>query len=189
MKKITVSLLLTLVTPVALAHSGHSSADSLAHGLLHPLAGLDHLLAMLAVGLWAAQLGGQARWALPVSFIGVMLVGGLLALAGVALPLVEPGIAGSVLVFGALVALGRRVPLALGVALTGVFAVFHGYAHGAEMVPGNNVALYALGFVLATAALHGTGLLAGWLTRRQAGLALRWSGALVAVAGVALLGG
>lgn len=189
MKKIAVSLLLSLVAPVALAHGGHSSADSLAHGLLHPLAGLDHLLAMLAVGLWAAQLGGRARWALPLSFVGVMLAGGLLALAGVALPLVEPGIAGSVLVFGALIALGRRVPLAAGVALTGLLALFHGYAHGVEMVPGSSAAWYALGFVLATAALHATGLLAGRLTLRQSGPALRWGGALVAAAGVALLGG
>ncbi len=175
-------LLIAAATP-ALAHTGHHAFSGFSSGFAHPLGGFDHVLAMVSVGLFAAMLGGRSIWALPASFIGMMLVGGMLGLSGVGIPGVEFGIAVSVVALGAVVMLGRRWPLAAAMVLVGGFAVFHGYAHGAEMSAGANAALYSLGFVAATMMLHGAGILAGLKVLSQ-GHATRYAGAAVTAAGL-----
>ncbi len=162
----------------AMAHGGHT--DGALAGLTHPLMGLDHLLAMLAVGVWASQLGGRARWQLPLSFLAWLAAGAGLALSGVGLPMVEGGIATSVLLLGLLIALAVRLPTAVGGALVGVFAVFHGYAHGSEMPALSTPWQYAAGFMLASAALHGVGAWCGMALRRHS----VWLGGLIALAGL-----
>lgn len=157
-------------------------------GLGHPVSGLDHVLAMVAVGLWATQLGGRALWLVPLTFVLTMAVGGALGFLGVQLPLIELGIAGSVLILGTLVALASRLPLAVSMALVGVFAIFHGYAHGAEMAPEASAFGYSLGFMLATALLHGTGIGIGLAARQDIPAQfLRLAGAAIAVSGALLL--
>lgn len=182
--------LLALALPgAALAHTGHP-AGGFGDGFFHPPGGLDHLLATLAVGLWAAQAGGRALWAVPATFLVLMAAGGGLALAGVSLPAVELGIAASVLAFGLLVACAARLPLAVGMALTGAFALFHGFAHGAEMAAGASAARYGAGFLAATALLHGAGMLAGEMGRiRLGGVLVRLGGAATAAAGAVLVAG
>ena len=146
-----------LLTPaLAFAHPGHGDNGLLA-GISHPIGGLDHLLAMLAVGLWAAQQQGTARWALPCTFVGTMLLGGVLGFEGLELPALESGIAASVLALGLAVALAVRPPLSLAVTATALFALFHGVAHGLELPDMSSPWTYAAGFVLATAALHAAG--------------------------------
>jgi urease accessory protein len=180
--------LVMMLPGVALAHTGLGTTATFAHGLLHPLLGLDHVLAMVAVGLWAAQLGGRALFALPAAFLTVMLLGGLLGMAGVALPAVEVMIAGSVLALGALIALGRPLPWSLAMAIVGGFALFHGFAHGAEMPGASGVALYGAGFLLASATLHGLGIGLGLMLERAATPRLvRHAGAVVLVGGLGLL--
>ena len=172
----------------ALAHSGLEHAVSFASGFAHPWSGLDHMLAMLAVGLWAGANGGRALWAWPVVFVGVMLVGGALSIAGFALPMVEPGILASVIVLGLLVLAAIRLPVVAGATLVALFALLHGHAHGAELPAEAAAASYAAGFAGATALLHGVGLgVAHLATGARGTLALRTAGALVAVAGVALV--
>ncbi len=149
-------------------------------GFVHPFMGLDHLLAMLAVGLWAAQLGGRWAWAVPLAFVSAMAGGGALGIAGMSLPLVEPAIAVSVLVLGLLIAARVRLR-ASGLALVGVFALFHGAAHGIEMPPQASRLVYSGGFILATALLHAAGAGLGLLPRA------RLAGAPVALAGAWLL--
>jgi urease accessory protein len=179
-----------LVPPAALAHSGGDAHDFM-HGFAHPFGGLDHVLAMITVGLFAYQLGGRALWLVPASFVVAMTAGGALGLAGVPLPFVETGIAASVLVLGAIVAFGVQAPVAVAMALVAAFAVFHGHAHGAEMPSGGAIAPYAAGFVLATALLHAggvtLGLLIGRLSEAYGRLGFRLSGGLVALAGGAIL--
>ena len=169
-----------LYSGAALAHPGHP--DGALAGLLHPLTGIDHVLAMLAVGLWGAQLGGRAQWLLPVGFVACLAVGGMLGMAGLALPMVEAGILASVLLLGALIGFAVRLPLLPSLGIVGVFALFHGFAHGTEMPAATSGALYALGFVAASAALHGVGL---WLGRSALphGRWLRASGAAISLAG------
>ena len=169
------------------AHTGAEHALSFASGFAHPWTGLDHLLAMVAVGLWAGLNGGRALWAWPAAFVGVMLAGGILGIAGVAVPFVEPGILASVVVLGLLVLAAARLPVAAGAVLVAVCALLHGHAHGAELPSGGAAATYAAGFVVATALLHAVGLGIAALARSDAGrMAVRGAGALVAVAGVAL---
>jgi urease accessory protein len=171
----------------ALAHTGIDHAFSFASGLKHPLGGLDHLLAMVAVGLWASLNGGRALWAWPVAFVGVMVLGGLAGMAGVPLPMVEPGILASVIVLGLLVLAAARLPVWAGAALVAVFAVLHGHAHGAELPAEGAAVSYFAGFALATAALHALGLGIAWLATGERGrLIVRGAGALVAAGGVAL---
>jgi urease accessory protein len=142
---------------------------------------------MIAVGIWAAQLGGRAVWAVPAAFVGSMVVGGILAVTGVPLPLVEPGILGSVLLFGLLIATAARVPTVVGMAIVGLFALFHGHAHGTELPQAANPATYALGFLLATSFLHAVGLgLALMLGRVAPKPALRVIGGGIAAAGLAM---
>jgi urease accessory protein len=172
----------------ALAHVGDHSHMSFIEGMLHPFSGVDHVLAMVAVGLWASQLGGRALWLLPLTFPAVMAVGAALGMSSVVLPWVEIGIAGSVMVLGAVVALALRPSLAISIPLIGAFALLHGYSHGIELPAGASALIYGAGFVAATLILHavgiGTGLIAGRLPVR---FAARAAGGAIAVLGVVLL--
>ena len=183
----SLSALALLFTPtLAFAHPGHGTSGLLA-GLGHPLGGLDHLLAMLAVGLWAAQQQGQARWALPVAFVASLLLGGLLGFAGMQVPRLESGIAGSVLALGLLVALAVRPPLVVAAALTALFAASHGVAHGLELPALASPRGYAAGFVVATAALHASGYALVRLLPQAAEPVVRVLGAASALTGAWLL--
>lgn len=187
MKRTAVSAILLLVAAMpAYAHVGIGTTSSFAAGFSHPLSGLDHMTVMLAVGLWAALKGGKAIWAWPAAFVGVMLVGGALGMLQVPLPFVEPGILASVVALGLLVALAVDLPVSAGVAIIGVFALFHGHAHGTE-VPENAGGLeYMAGFAVATAALHAVGIaVALGLGMRFRGFA-RAAGAACAAVGVGL---
>lgn len=165
-------------------HDESGAAAGLFAGLLHPVSGLDHVLAMVAVGLWGAQLGAPAVWALPVAFPLVMALGGALGLAGVELPWVEPGIALSALVLGLLVLAAARPRPAVAAVVVGVFALFHGHAHGTELPEGASGALYSAGFVVATGTLHALGIALGLLQRLEHGaLVVRALGLGVAVGG------
>lgn len=179
----------TVAASPAFAHTGVGGVSSFAAGIAHPLGGLDHILAMVAVGLWAGLTGGRALWAYPAAFIAFMVVGGLVGFAGIDLPMVEVGIALSVVVLGACVALRASLPVAVGAALCAVVAIVHGYAHGAEMHAEHGAIGYAAGFVLATALLHGVGIALGIGLSRLPLIAVRATGAAVAIAGVALLVG
>ncbi len=177
------------VPAVAFAHTGAASGGLLS-GFTHPLFGPDHIAAMVAVGLWGAFLGPPAIYLLPVVFPLVMAVGGALAILGLRLSGVEIGIALSAIILGLMVALAARPPLLVAAALVGVFAVFHGHAHGAELPAGADAVAYSLGFVVATGLLHLTGIAFGLLGRWPAGLiAVRAAGAAIALAGVFFLSG
>lgn len=184
--KTLLALALLLSPALALAHPGHGSSGLMA-GLAHPLFGLDHLLAMLAVGLWAAQQSGAARWALPATFVGTLLLGGLLGFAGLQIPLMETGIAASVLAFGLLVAVAIRLPMAIALGLTAVFALTHGIAHGLELPVQTSPWGYALGFVAATAALHAAGYAVVRVLPQAATPLVRVAGGATALAGAWLL--
>lgn len=169
---------------VALAHPGHMADDGqFIHGLSHPVGGADHLLAMVTLGLLAAQLGGRAIWALPVTFVAVMLAGGAMGAGGMGFPVVEPMILASVVVLGALVAMAARFPMRALLPMVAAFGAAHGWAHGAEG-PATGLALYAAGFAMATMALHLGGIAFGRLLSR--GLELRVLGGGTALAGLAL---
>jgi urease accessory protein len=181
-----IALILGSIGP-AFAHAPGAAGAGLAAGFAHPLLGLDHVMAMIAVGLWASQLGGRALWLVPASFVTAMAAGAALA-AVTTLPAVELGIVGSVVVLGALVACAARLPGAAGATMVGLFALFHGHAHGAEMPDAGSAGLFALGFIAATALLHGVGLVAGLYWRRAAnGWLVRAGGAAVAATGLMLL--
>jgi urease accessory protein len=172
----------------ALAHPGHVQAFGFGQGFAHPLGGPDHVLAMLAVGLLAAQIGGRAVWALPAAFLSMMAVGGAVGLAGQGLPYAEAAIALSIVAFGVAIALRLEAPLLLGSALVGAFALFHGHAHGAEMPEAASALSYGAGFMVATALLHAAGLALGLsLGRLSAPTMLRATGGGVALAGLVLL--
>lgn len=166
---------------IADAHPGHGG-DAMA-GIVHPLLGLDHLLAVLAVGVWAAQLGGRAKWLVPASFVSLMALASSIGMAGIALPMVESGIATSVLLLGLLIAFSVNMTPALGASAVGLFAVFHGYAHGVEMPTLATSWQYGFGFVLSTSVLYGIGLVLGQGLQKQR-LWLRAAGVLVAASGV-----
>ena len=172
------------------AHAEVGVAGGLASGFLHPVYGLDHLVAMVAVGLWGAQLGNPAIWMLPITFPVVMAIGGLLGVAGVQVPLIEVGISASALALGAMVALNMRPPLALAAALVGVFAIFHGHAHGTELPSAVNPLAYGVGFVISTGLLHLAGIALGIMTRWPAGdKAVRILGGGIAALGAFFLAG
>jgi urease accessory protein len=174
-----------LVALPAWAHEGGGQAAGFLAGMLHPVSGLDHVLAMVAVGLWGAQLGAPAIWLLPVAFPLVMAFGGFLGLMGVPVPGVELGIALSAVLLGVMVATQSRPPLGVAIALVGFFAIFHGHAHGTELPEGASGLLYSVGFVIATGLLHATGIAVGLVHRWERGrLALRGAGAAVTAAGV-----
>lgn len=186
-----VFILAALAATPALAHVGVGGTSGFVSGFLHPILGPDHVLAMIAVGLWAGLVGGRALWVWPAAFVGVMMTGGVMGMAGVPLPFVEPGILASVIVLGLAVALAVRAPVWLGAVVIGFFAMFHGHAHGTEVPETAGGVEYLIGFAIATAILHGVGIgLAVGATR--VGLSrtvIRVLGAAVAAAGVALAAG
>ena len=176
---------LWLWASTAFAHSASGVAGGLVSGLLHPVLGLDHLVAMVAVGLWGAQLGSPALWLLPIVFPMIMALGALLGVAGLPLPLIELGIAASALALGFAVAGALRPPLWAALLLVTVFAVFHGHAHGTEVPSAANPLAYGVGFVISTGLLHVAGILLGALTHFPSGARLvRGCGAAVAAVGV-----
>ncbi len=191
MCKLPLIVLAALFPTVAFAHTGAGETSGLLLGLGHPFAGLDHIIAMVAVGVLAVVVGGPARWLLPLSFIAMMVVGFLLGRGGIDVPLVEFGIALSGIAIGGAAAMGRQIPTAVAMALVGVFAVFHGHAHGSEMSPDASGLQYALGFVVATALLHlagiGGAIGIGQLAGRYGGAAARVAGGTLALGGGALL--
>lgn len=164
--RLLVTVVLLFAPSVAFAHPGHGEGGSLLAGFIHPLSGIDHLLAMTAVGLFAAHLGGRALWAVPATFVAVMALGGIFGAAGVSLPFVETVIALSVLAFGLVIFSGVTPPVLAAMALVGIFAIFHGYAHGSEMPVDGSGVVYGISFMAATALLHGFGI--------TLGLAIRW---------------
>lgn len=178
-----------LLPTVALAHSAEGVADGFVSGLLHPVLGPDHMLAMIAVGLWGAQLGMPLLIALPIAFPMVMAAGGLLGVLGVPLPGVEIGIAVSALLLGLAVAAAFRAPVWLAVVMVAAFAVFHGHAHGQELPEAASPLPYGLGFVLSTGLLHLVGIAIGLLNEwRGAGpVIVRACGVLIALSGVYFL--
>lgn len=186
-----VAFAIVLSTPAG-AHVGTGEAHGLMHGFSHPIGGLDHVLAMVAVGLLAASLGGRAIWLVPAAFVFVMAAGGALAMSQVHVPFVELGIAASVAVLGLAVAVHLSIPTIAAMALVGFFAVFHGFAHGAEMPANASGAGYAAGFMLATALLHAIGVGLGLAIARlgtEGTSVTQVGGAALSLAGVALIGG
>jgi urease accessory protein len=180
--------ILACATP-ALAHTGEGAVGGLLGGLTHPLFGPDHIVAMVAVGLWGAFLGTPAIFILPIVFPQVMVVGGVLGILGVPIPGVEAGIALSAIVLGSMVAFALKPPLWIAAVIVGAFAIFHGHAHGAELPEGADATAFALGFVLATGLLHLTGIAFGLLAARPAGrIAVRVAGAAICAAGLFFLG-
>ena len=189
-RKIYPALLgLIAIWPVAAwGHVESGQAGGFLSGLSHPVSGLDHVIAMVAVGLWGAQLGAPALWVLPVAFPMMMAFGGMLGLVGIPLPGVELGIAASAAMLGALVLGEVRLPLAASAVLVAFFAIFHGHAHGTELEAGQNAMLYSLGFVIATGLLHGLGIIVGLVHRWDFGRrALRAAGALILAGGLYFL--
>lgn len=188
MRRILAFALLLAVTAPALAHTAEGVAGGFVSGFLHPLAGWDHVIAMVAVGLWGAFLGRPALWLLPVVFPMVMALGGALGVLGVPLPGVEVGIALSAIVLGAMVALAARPPLTVAAVIVGCFAIFHGHAHGTELPTSASPVAYSLGFVIATGCLHAAGIGFSLVTRWPQGRWLvRASGAAIAALGAHFL--
>lgn len=187
------TILAMLLPTAALAHTGHGDTAGVLTGFMHPIGGLDHVLAMVAVGVFAFVLGGRALWLVPLSFVAMMAVGFGLGVAQIDVPFVELGIALSSVVIGGLAALGRPMPVVAASALVGVFAIFHGHAHGTEMPADSSGLGYALGFIVATALLHVAGIaaalgvakLVGQYGKRVAQVA----GGLFALGGVGVLAG
>jgi len=178
-------ILSLLMLPTSLfAHTSHG-IFGFSSGFTHPVLGLDHLLAMLSVGMLSAQMGGRAIWTIPATFVGFMLLGGILGMIGVPFFSVEIGIAVSVLVLGLAIAADKKLPVLLAMAGVGFFALFHGHAHGEEMPSSAQPLLYALGFILGTALIHIAGVAIGWTATRipRATTLLRFGGAIIAFLG------
>lgn len=192
--RLLLALAIVLLTPaIAFAHTGAGDTAGFMHGFEHPIGGIDHVLAMVAVGVFAFVLGGRALLLVPLSFVAMMVVGFALGIAQVDVPFVELGIALSSVVIGAAAALGRPMPVALAAGLVGVFAIFHGHAHGAEMPETAGGITYALGFVVATAMLHATGIAAAMGATRVVGrygrMAAQVAGGIFALGGIGVLAG
>jgi urease accessory protein len=181
-----ISFFLALTAP-AFAHTGHGAAGSFVQGFVHPLGGIDHVLAMVAVGFYAAMIAGRALWLLPPAFLGAMAFAGALGLGGTPLPYAEIGIAVSVIALGLAVASRVTVPALAAAALAGLFAIFHGHAHGAEMPLNLSGSEYAAGFLLATALLHGLGVALGLFGAQGRPRVAQVAGGAMALAGIALL--
>ncbi len=182
---LTLSITLLAYIPAASAHNMVIEGTAFIAGLTHPFMGLDHLLAMVAVGIWAAQTGGSAIWRLPLSFIVMMAVAALISANGYSMPTLEPLIAGSVVLLGLMVVFAIRLPVNLSLLLVGLFAVFHGYAHGLEMPQASSAIQYGSGFILATTLLHLIGIGLGKITYRKQ-LLSRLSGSIITLAGLYL---
>jgi urease accessory protein len=195
MRALALLLALSLIAlpTAAFAHTGAGDTAGFLHGFAHPVGGLDHVLAMVAVGVFAVVLGGRAVWLVPLSFVGMMAVGFLLGIGQVDVPFVELGIALSSVVIGGVAALGRPMPVVAAMALVGGFAIFHGHAHGAEMPADAAGLTYALGFITATALLHAAGILAAMGVARLVGkygrAVAQVASGLFALAGVGVLAG
>ena len=192
MLRVLMVVLAAACAPAAAAHTGNVAGGSVGGGFLsgvaHPVFGLDHVVAMVAVGLWGAFLGAPAIVVLPIVFPLVMAVGGVLGILGVPLPGVEVGIAASAIVLGLMVVFAVRPPLWIAAVLVGIFAIFHGHAHGAELPPGADALAYSAGFVVATGLLHLVGIALGLLTRWPAGsVVVRAAGGLIAGVGAFFL--
>ncbi len=180
-RSIWMTVCLTLLfTQTAFAHTLGAHDASLYQGFLHPLSGLDHLLAMLAVGVWAAQIGGRARWLIPSAFVTMLGLGGGMAMLGWTLPQFELGIAASVVVFGLLIVGAARLPISVSMGIASLFALFHGYAHAAEMPQATAPGLYALGFIASSAMLQGLGVVVGMVSYN------RWPSRLLRLGGIGL---
>ena len=184
-----IALLLSCCSSLVSAHVGQGDiAGGFSSGFVHPVNGWDHVLAMIAVGIWGAQLGRPAIWALPVTFPVVMAFGGVLGAFGIAIPGIEVGIAVSALALGAAIAFSARPPLVVAAVIVAIFAVFHGHAHGTELPESANAMAYSLGFVMATGLLHACGILIGEINRKKYGTyVLRVIGALIGAGGVYFL--
>ena len=191
----SLATLTAVLASSASAHSGRGESAGFMPGFSHPLGGLDHILAMLAVGLWASQIAfagnKKALWAVPLAFVSMMTIGGVLGASDIAMPGVETGIAASVLILGVLIAAAVRLPLVASIAVVGAFALFHGAAHGAEMPATSNGLVYGAGFVLTTVLLHSAGIGAGvgvkQLLSSSKTLPLRYAGAAIALCGLMLM--
>ncbi len=183
--KFLTAVFLLVSSSVAFAHPGHN-VSGFAAGLMHPFSGLDHLLAMVAVGLWAAQGGGRKVWLLPATFMTMLAVGAGVSMSWQSLPLVETGIAVSVLALGLLIALSLQLPANTSVAICALFGLLHGYAHGLELPQSAAPAAYALGFLAATATLHLGGIATGIATRQRYALLSRFLGGAIAISGACL---
>lgn len=183
------AFLVCIFSPLALAHVGQGDiAGGFSSGFVHPINGWDHVLAMVAVGIWGAQLGRPAIWALPVTFPMVMAFGGVLGAFDIAIPGIEAGIALSALALGTAIAFAARPPLVVAAAIVAIFAIFHGHAHGTELPESANAMAYSLGFVLATGMLHVCGILIGEVNRRKYGTyVLRVIGAMISAGGLYFL--
>lgn len=189
-KTTLITLLFCLYVTSADAHQGAGATGGFVSGLMHPIFGWDHVIAMIAVGLWGAFLGNPAIWILPIAFPMVMAFGGALGVAGVPVPAVETGIAVSAIVLGAMVAFAARPPIWVATVIVATFAIFHGHAHGSELPAAANPLAYSAGFVIATGSLHLTGIGFGLLVRWPAGqVAVRTGGGLIALGGLAFLSG
>lgn len=183
--------ILTAAASPALAHTGAEAVSGLSAGFSHPIGGLDHVLAMVAVGILATQLGGKSLLFVPASFVGMMIVGGVLGINGIAIPMVELGIVGSLVLLGLVIAIGRRMPMGLATVFVGMLAIFHGHAHGTEMPMTASGAEYGIGFVMATMGLIaiGAGMSIGVqkFAEKIAPVAARASGGAIAATGGLLL--
>lgn len=181
------AFLLLFLPGVAFAHTGVGETTGFMHGFTHPIGGADHLLAMFAVGLWALQIGGRALWAVPCTFVAVMILGGILGFSGVTVPFIEAGILISLLIFGVLIAGAFKLPLVYSICIVGFFAIFHGHAHGAEMPATIAVTSYIVGFALATAILHLAGISLGMLLQKtNLQTVNRLAGGAIALSGIYL---
>jgi urease accessory protein len=193
MKRLLQLAILTffLAPAAALAHTDVGDTSGFMHGFMHPLGGLDHQLAMILVGVFAYQLGGRALWLVPLTFVGIMAVGGFLGIAGIPVPFIKVGIALSVIVLGAIVAFGVKIPVAAAMGIVGLFAIFHGHAHGSEMPLDASDLEHGLGFMLATASLHavgvGIGFMIGMTTKWLGNNVYRVAGGLASVAALGIL--
>ena len=186
-KSIFISALVALLPSPVFAHTIIGNMTGFGSGFSHPIGGFDHILAMVAVGLWAAQMGGRTIWAVPGTFVTVMLVGGFLGMTGIHIPYVEEGILVSVLVLGVLIAAALRFPVVIGALIVGLFALFHGHAHGSEMSMALGAIPFGLGFASGTLLLHVVGIIAGMsLQRMGSEQGVRLAGGAIVLAGIYL---
>lgn len=190
-KSLPVAASFLFMPTLASAHTGFSEASGLLHGMIHPISGMDHLLAMIMVGVLAQQLGRRAIWLVPITFLSLMTIGGALGIFGFNISLIETGIAASVIMLGAMVAIDAKIPISVAMGVVGFFALFHGYAHGAEMPENIGGFTYAVGFLMATGTLHavgiGLGLIISDVSARHGSAIVRATGALASFAGIGLL--
>jgi urease accessory protein len=180
---------LLLLPAMAFAHPGHpdNAAMGFVQGFSHPFTGADHILAMLAVGLWAAQLGGRALWRVPAAFVSLMLVGGIVGMSAIPMPYIQEGILVSILVLGVLIAGAFKFPVAVSASIVGLFALFHGVAHGSEIPMTSSAVTFSIGFAVATALLHGIGLASGVVLQRfNIEKISRLAGGVIALSGLYL---